>query len=160
MIPYSGSLTPPTTFRTFTFTTLDTLADSVTIEIQFTKPDGTICFRKLPRKRLPNCPHWISEKQDSAANPAGEMRMANAMMVYPNPAGQKVNISYDYGSANYLERSISIYDQLGRKIDYAEIPDAHGIWNINTANWTPGMYIIRMEADGTPLQVQRLIVSN
>lgn len=100
---------------------------------------------------------WESEKHSDSTNSAS---ICNAMLVYPNPASQQVNISYNYGNGNYTERSISVFDQMGRKIEYEALRDMQGVWNLNTADWTPGMYIIRMEGDGKALQIQKLIVSN
>jgi len=39
-------------------------------------------------------------------------------------------------------------------------PAAQGSWQINTAGWANGVYVIRMEADGTTLHTQRLVVSH
>ena len=86
--------------------------------------------------------------------------MLNAMLAYPNPASQEVSVAYDYGNGVYATKVISVFDQLGRRIAYNVLSDNTGTLNINTQQFTPGSYIIRMEADGIPLQVQHLVVSN
>ena len=80
------------------------------------------------------------------------------MMVYPNPTTANVSITYNYGSTLYNERSISIYNELGMKMGTTELFGNMGTMNVNTNNWSAGVYFIRMEGDGTLLQMQRLIV--
>ena len=160
IMPFSGTISTYPTPLTLTFATIDTDATSVNVYVEMTHAaDGTKCLYK-EKVKLPNC-SWIVEKPlaggDSTKHP---MVVTNAMLVYPNPATQQVTISYDYGEQDYKERSLTVYDQLGRKIQYTPVQDVHGSWSLNTADWTPGMYIIRMEADGKTLQTQRLIVNN
>ena len=63
-------------------------------------------------------------------------------------------------SAVYGERSISIYNEMGAKVKYLPLADSHATLNIDTKQWVPGIYIIRMEGDGKILQTQRLVVTN
>ncbi len=58
------------------------------------------------------------------------------------------------------QRSIDIYDEMGNKRQGTVPADAQGTWQVNTAGWTPGIYIIRMVGDGVVLQTQRLVVTN
>ena len=161
--PFSDTLAMGLNTLSVTFTTFDYGPPSpsiVIVEIEFTLPNGQKCFKKMKIK-LPDCT-WIKEKgvNTDSLKTGIKNHVATAMMVFPNPASQEVNISYDYGAAGYIERNISVYDQYGRKTQET-VPDTdHGSWKLNTSNWTPGMYIIRMEGDGKTLQTQRLIVSN
>ncbi len=165
MDPFSGSVPGLGTWPlTITFTTL-TLPppDSVTIELVLTFPNGAKCFQKL-KVKLPAPCIWELEKpgdttQSSRNLQPGNVAAGNALLVFPNPSSGSVTISYDYGTQfDGAHCDIAIYDELGRKKDYTVPQGAHGNWNVNTSDWTPGIYIIRMEADGAALQTQRLVV--
>jgi hypothetical protein len=158
--PFSGSfamgVNPPITL---TFTVIDTTARVVTVQLIITDTlTGQRCYQKVVDS-LPVC-HWVAERSGHSGDHSGQSQIGNAMLVYPNPASNEVNISYDYGGQNYNQRSITIYDELGRKAGYTAVPDNHGKWIVNTTNWMPGIYVIRMEGDGRMLQTQRLVVSN
>ena len=66
--------------------------------------------------------------------------------------------SFREDCSNVGETIFDIYDAMGGKKSFMVPQDVHGSWNINTNNWTPGIYIIRMEADGKALQIQRMVV--
>jgi hypothetical protein len=164
--PFSGmldsaGLQPP---MTLTFTTLLLPAPlTVTVDVSYTLPDGSKCFQQetVP---LPHC-GWITERlastlADSSNNKGLNLQslINSALIVFPNPASGEVTISYDYGTESFKERSLAIYDVMGRKIENIEPQDVHGKWILNAKNWGSGIYIIRMEADGTVLQTQRLVV--
>ena len=163
--PFSGTLSgasaPYTLTLTFT-TLLLPPPDSVTVETIFTEPDGTKCVSKERVFLVDTC-RWIDERQSAGTDTAQHnvnkpITSATAMLVYPNPASGVVTVSYDYGSDSYNNRSLSIYDALGRKKDFTTVQDVHGNWTVNTKDWTSGVYIIRMEADGQVLHTQRLVV--
>ena len=159
--PFSGILTTPTTTLSLTFTTLDTLATSVTLYVEITDDAGNKCFKSI-KVNLDAC-HWIAERNaDGNHTKSGgdNLKASNAMMVYPNPASGELNISFDYGTGSYTEKSISVFDQLGRRASWIPIQDNHGNLVLNTSDWMPGIYIIRMEGDGSPLQTQRVVVSH
>ena len=142
---------------TFVFTAIDTDATNVIVYLEVTHPDGTKCMIAL-NVSLPDC-SWIAEKH------AGDTttRLANigtAMLVYPNPATQLVHISYKFGDGTFAEKSLTVFDQLGRKLAETHVTENNGNWDVNTADFVPGIYIIRMEGDGKTLQTQRLIVNN
>lgn len=164
--PFSGTLSSagPQPPMTLTFTTLTLPAPStVTVEVSYTLPDGSKCFQKetVP---LPPC-SWIAERLGNSVADSSNSKGINlqslinsALLVFPNPASGEVTISYDYGTESYKERSLEIYDLMGRKIEKIAPQDVHGKWILNAKNWGSGLYIIRMEADGSVLQTQRLVV--
>ncbi len=169
--PFSGILAsygvqPP---MTLTFTTLAVPPpDSVTIQVIFTDTsNGRRCYYKR-RVPLPNCPWSVSERNGHSPADTGktnnstgmQANVSTAMLVFPNPTSSMVTISYNYGADGNSDQSISIYDAMGRKIDYTMPNTVSGSWMVNTANWMPGVYIIRMEGDGKALQVQRLVVAH
>ena len=163
--PFSGTVTTGAVSFTLTFTTLYTspLPDSVTIEVEITNLDGSKCFKKVP-KALPPC-SWADERNGHTTDTtnikaANDMQISNAMFVFPNPASGEINISYDYGNDGSNGKNLTIYDGMGRKIEYTTPQDTHGTWQVNTSSWMAGMYIIRMEGNGKALQTQRVIISH
>ncbi|MCW3120972.1 MAG: hypothetical protein JWQ38_464 [Flavipsychrobacter sp.] len=142
------------------------LPDSITVEVQYTMPDGSKCFRK-ERIALPPC-SWVAEKHGHTEDTTKEMphhdtqpKIGSALLVFPNPSSGNVTASYDYGMENYKERTLTVYDQLGRIMQTAQLQDIHGSLLLNSASWTPGVYIIRMAVDGgRPLQTQKMVITH
>ncbi len=158
LMPFSGTITSTSTLLTLSLAVIDTDATTVTVYVELTHHDGTKCLYKKV-VHLPDC-SWIAEKPIADTSKANQLTVSTAMLVYPNPATQMVTISYDYGDQPFSERSIAVFDQLGRRTQSLQVIDSHGNWPLNTNDWTPGVYIIRMEGDGKALQTQRLIVNN
>lgn len=163
MSPFTGTLPGGYVMMSFTFTTLELPPPgSMFVYITFINADGGKCIKKV-HINLPAC-EWIDEKpgtsSDTPATHAATMQIASAMMVYPNPASGQITISYDYGSGSYVERSLAIFDNMGRAKQSTQLMDGHGNWSVDTRDWTPGIYIIRMEADGKTMQTQRIVISN
>jgi hypothetical protein len=164
IVPFSGTLsTAGLCYLTATFTSLSIpLPPTVQVEIEFTLPDGSHCFQKVSTKP-PACT-WESERSaggDTTSITGGQsISVSNSMLVFPNPTAGQLNISYDYGADAYKKRTLTIYDNMGRKTDQTIPNDIRGSWSLNTANWSPGIYIIRMEADGQPLQTQQVVVTH
>lgn len=163
--PFSGVLPSPgynTLTLTFATLYLMPLPPAVTVEIQFTMPDGTKCVVKQTVP-LPSC-SWIAERPasggDSAQSLGSKVIVSNALMVFPNPASSNVNISYNYGSDNYSQQELVIYDELGRRLRSYQPQNSHGDWNINTADWAPGIYLIRMEGNARQLQAQKFVIEH
>jgi hypothetical protein len=158
--PFSGTIPTGGYYSlTLTFSTLYLypVPDSVSVEILFTLPGGRNCFQKI-RIPLPPC-SWVAEKNGHTADSLlPKPAISNSLLVFPNPASDMVTISYNYGTDIYTERSVSIYDAMGRKKQNIGELDWHGNWSVDTKDWNPGVYIIRMEADGKTLQLQRLVV--
>ncbi|WP_133162696.1 PKD domain-containing protein [Flavipsychrobacter stenotrophus] len=163
---FSGVLTGTSPYLlSLTFTTLYLPPPSdMILKMVFTLPIGSKCYLE-DSVSIPFCP-WVAERSGdtSTTKTDGGVRMANeitsAMLVYPNPASGAVTVSFDYGTDVYEHRSLAVYDIMGRKIGQ-EIPSQlHDTWNVNTADWSPGIYIIRMEADGRMLHTQRVVVSH
>ena len=164
IVPFSGTVPGSGPFSlTLSFTTLAIPPPTnITVEVEYTLPDGSHCFQKT-KAGVPYPCDWVEERGSSvdtagAGMPLGSMDVSTAMLIFPNPTAGDMTISYDFGSAAYAERSLSVYDNLGRKTQSLPVADIHGSWYLNTTDWTPGMYIVRMEGDGNALQTQRVIV--
>lgn len=159
VLPFSGTISTFSTSLNLSLAVIDTDATEVIVYVEITHVDGTKCLYKQ-RVKLPEC-SWIAEKPVISDTTKQVLAtVSTAMLVYPNPATQMVTISYDYGDQPFKERSIAVFDPLGRKMQSRHLDESHGSWQLNTTDWSPGVYIIRMEADGKALQTQRLIVNN
>jgi len=136
---------------------------NVTIELTLTNADGTKCFQKATLPLEP-C-SWEAERSVHSGDTAKvksdqglQGTLSNALLVFPNPTSADVTISYDYGTDAFSERSISVFDAMGRRKTFTVPQGVQGNWNVNTSDWMPGIYVIRMEADGKALQTQRMVV--
>jgi len=164
VVPFSGTLPGTSTYTlSLTYTTLEVPPPTnVEVEVNYTLPSGAQCFQE-EKIAVPSCT-WTEERttgnDSEAANNSAIQQIASALLVYPNPATGMVIISYNYGSSGNSGRSIDIYDETGNKRQSTAPPDGQGTWQLNTAGWIPGVYIIRMAGDGQTLQTQRLVVTN
>lgn len=71
--------------------------------------------------------------------------------IYPNPANNNFTIDGDFNTS-----SLAIYDLEGRKIAFTYLDDSHK--NINTSNFTEGIYIIQYTLENGDVQSQKLII--
>lgn len=163
--PFSGTFASggPSTL-TLTYTTFSPYSapGSVTVEVALTRPDGVKCFGKYTVSPVNTC-GWVSEKPGHAIDTLNNnptIAIDNSLLVYPNPSSGEVNVSFDYGISAYKTKLITVYDELGRRMEYIEPQNVHGNWNFNAASWGSGVYIIRMEADGKALQTQKLVITH
>ena len=77
----------------------------------------------------------------------------------PNPAQNSTTIDYLYtGVAK--NRSIEVYDLLGKLMDTIYLPDNQGTWQLSLDKYDAGMYIVMMKADGAQLLQSKLIVTH
>ncbi|WP_118976693.1 PKD domain-containing protein [Taibaiella koreensis] len=133
----------------------------IKIQLLFMYGDGRKCYRSVDVK-VPKC-SWDPQRpapEDEAADNGQRFTVLDAMELYPNPAGQQATVSYDYGAHTKGDRSIVVYDIAGRKVATHKVTESKGKWIMGTSEWISGMYLIRMEADGETLHVQRLSVTH
>ena len=163
--PFSGSLPSYGTYTvTLSFTILSVPADdSVMVEVVYTLPSGVQCVRK-DSVLLPAPCEWVAERNSHGGTGNTSDTIATvttSLLVAPNPASGDVNISFNYGSNTNMNGGvISIYDMMGRTVASYAPQNITGSWGLNTANWMPGIYIIRMEGNGKALQTQRIVISH
>ncbi len=162
--PFSGTIIGGSYSLTLTFTTLVVPPpDSVTVELLIREHDGSMCFSKI-RIPLDTC-SWIEERlvhspdSNNGSHINLQTDIASALLVFPNPSSGDVTAAYEYGTVGNNNRSLAVYDAVGRKMANIAPQDSHGTWLINTNNWAVGMYIIQMAADGKPLQTQRIVIT-
>ena len=81
------------------------------------------------------------------------------MIVYPNPAGNNVTLSYELSRNSNVE--ILVYDLLGKEImqvvNEKQTSGEHRL-NLNTILFQNGIYFVRMNVDGEQL-TQKLIIN-
>ena len=165
VLPFSGTLPGVGSYIVnLTFTTLEVPAPStVEVEVSYEVPGGGKCFQTVTVK-VPSCT-WIAERTADSSSatsaPVPDLNViTNALLVFPNPASGDMTISYDYGADVYSQRSLEVYDMMGRKIQSTVPGSVRGNWMMNITDWTPGIYIVRMEGDSKTLQTQRVVVSH
>jgi hypothetical protein len=80
-----------------------------------------------------------------------------AMMVYPNPAKDNINIAYS--SPNDSPVIVSIYDLTGRKVaeNHFEASKGENTYALNTQNLSKGVYAITLENAGARLTSKLII---
>ena len=145
------------------FTSSNPMAGTVTVELELTQPGGAKCYEKVTVTEPYPC-SWLAQKPaagDSARvskDPAVTTRMNNSMLIFPNPASNEVTVSYDYGALPYAAKGITVFNALGSKVVHKVVDNATGSWKLNVDDWSPGIYMIRMEGDGAALQTQRVVV--
>ena len=72
---------------------------------------------------------------------------ANELSVYPNPASDLVNVSFDANSADY---SVALMDLQGRVVSSKELKNANGTQQVSfaTSNVAKGSYIVVVSSNG------------
>lgn len=79
-----------------------------------------------------------------------------SISAFPNPAVNKINISYDLSSASN-NNEIVLYNLLGKKIDSKKIPSQKGSVQFSD-NLNPGVYLYVLVSNGQPLITNRVIL--
>ncbi|MES2567308.1 MAG: T9SS type A sorting domain-containing protein [Bacteroidota bacterium] len=87
--------------------------------------------------------------------------IANSFVVYPNPATQNTNISFNISEKNDI--TVNVYDVLGNLVcslnqNSSFEKGSHTI-NLNTANFSSGIYTISLEVNGLK-ETKKLIISH
>lgn len=125
-------------------------------------PNG--CYDTL-RVTIPYPCGWASERK--VTTPPGNgggvpilNKAATAMLVYPNPAQDIVNVNYVYDRKCSCERNILIYDELGRIVFRQPVQSITGTVTFPTQNLMAGVYIIRMTEAGIAIETARLSVTH
>ncbi|MBW7914695.1 MAG: T9SS type A sorting domain-containing protein [Taibaiella sp.] len=139
-----------------------------TLEISYTLPGGRKCFFRhtiSPGQYTYPCTNWPSQKPGKAtgigSNTLAEAeRIQTGMIVYPNPANQSVTINYNYGEQNDSRRRIVVYDMIGRKMKEIPVTGYNDSHRLDVASWTQGVYILRMEENGSAVHTMRVTITH
>lgn len=95
----------------------------------------------------PGC-HLLSQTQ--------ELTDENLISVYPNPGITQLNIQAN-GQCYDNRYTVMITDMHGRLMKAAFPLKPHGIYQINTLQWTSGMYLIHLLKDGKRVNTKKWI---
>ena len=100
----------------------------------------------LPEYGLDGNPRFVNDRVDMGAyewnmmvGNEGNNLNTGQLLVYPNPASQKVRFSYKEGT---LIREVRIFNQTGQKV-YRGIPENN---TLDISGLQPGMYIVEVES--------------
>lgn len=132
--------------------------DTIRVRILMLYDDGKRCYHYVDVP-IDSCNF---DEQRGEAPPQEDPKMPTAqpeLLVYPNPAADKVTIAYSYTGSALLSKCMSIYDVHGRKIAEYRPKEKQGMWQLPLAPWTNGIYLVRMEENGQTIQTQRLVIS-
>jgi hypothetical protein len=89
-----------------------------------------------------------------------ENDLSNDMFIFPNPAGNTVNIMYNIANDGFVK--ISMYNVLGEKIiDVVNKTVLKGFYNteIDLSTISPGVYTFKMVSNDKNVNVKKLVVS-
>jgi len=163
--PFSGTAPTAGSYTLgLSYTKLETgpWPDSVTVQLMLTTEGGIRCYSKV-RLPLDTCV-WVAERQGATQTGQDHILVSDgqsgvtALLIYPNPASDGVQIQYDFGSPNGNARALSVFDVMGRKVAALQPQLMHGRWQLDVAGWSPGVYMVKMEEAGQMLHSQRMVV--
>lgn len=80
--------------------------------------------------------------------------------LFPNPASQNVTISFQYAYGTLQNAAITITDVSGRQVARILPGGPAESIKIETGHWRTGIYIVRMEENGTAIMQQQMLVIN
>lgn len=96
--------------------------------------------------------------EDTGLVPVGEAKPYDYLLLFPNPVTHEANIRFVL-KEGYACR-LSVYDASGRQVlelDYGWLPPAEHNFCFQTANWPPGLYLVRTGI-GSATETRRLVV--
>ncbi|WP_336703481.1 PKD domain-containing protein [Chryseobacterium indologenes] len=94
-------------------------------------------------------PNWMGMKN------AGRSVMAtsvSSLKMTPNPAKEKVKISYNTGSEKLLAKQVTVFDAMGNVKFRKELKTPSGEVDVDVTSWLQGVYIVIVQTGDTSLQ--------
>lgn len=82
---------------------------------------------------------------------------AQNLQVYPNPAGNNLNI--DLSKLNGITGHLTVHNLMGQQLHGQNLSSNNGVLRLNTADWPEGMYIVRLETDNGQALTRKVIIS-
>lgn len=74
------------------------------------------------------------------------------MKIFPNPAKEKVTVSFNTGNDKEKAKQIQIFDVRGSVKYTKELKSSSGELEIQVDDWLQGVYIVIIHTDGKALQ--------
>lgn len=140
-----------------------------TIEVSYIMKGGQKCFQRVfvdPSKYTYPCTGWPSQKpgkgqNDEVAGALTDNKKRNTgMVLYPNPANESLTVNYRYRTDNVQNKRLIVNDLLGRKVAEVPLSNLTGSHKLNVAQWTQGVYIVRMEENGATIHTARITITH
>lgn len=78
--------------------------------------------------------------------------------VYPNPASDFVNVSFDGFDRSTGNYSLSLIDMLGQQVSLTRISDLDQRYSLSTASLTEGVYFVTLKQGSEILRTQKLLI--
>ncbi|WP_084111231.1 PKD domain-containing protein [Chryseobacterium taiwanense] len=76
----------------------------------------------------------------------------SSLTMLPNPAKERVKISYTTGDENLKATQLTVFDAMGNTKFNKELKTASGDVDVEVSSWLQGMYIVIVHTEGKPLQ--------
>ncbi|WP_343659136.1 PKD domain-containing protein [Chryseobacterium sp.] len=94
-------------------------------------------------------PDWMGMK--NAGRGVSSASVSSLKMI-PNPAKEKVKISYNTGDEKLLAKQITVFDAMGNIKFRKELKTASGELDVEVSSWLQGVYIVIVQTGDTSLQ--------
>ncbi|MBB6331105.1 PKD repeat protein [Chryseobacterium sediminis] len=94
-------------------------------------------------------PEWMGMRSAGRSVIAASV---SSLKMIPNPAKEKVKISYNTGSEKLLAKQITVFDAMGNVKFRKELKAASGEVDVEVNSWLQGVYIVIVQTGDTSLQ--------
>ncbi len=103
----------------------------------------------------PLCP---SEVEPSRPAATGTAATAPALSMVPNPAQAATVVRFDYAVPEAAGLELALYDLTGRLLDRFAPGTTKGTWQLDTARFAAGTYIVTMKQHGKVIEQKNLVL--
>jgi hypothetical protein len=94
-------------------------------------------------------PDWMGMR---SASRSVTVTAVSSLKMIPNPAKEKVKISYSTGNEKLLAKQITVFDAMGNIKFRKEVKAASGEVDVEISSWLQGVYIVIVQTGDTSLQ--------
>ncbi|PWN63974.1 PKD domain-containing protein [Chryseobacterium viscerum] len=94
-------------------------------------------------------PDWMGMR---SASRSVTVSAVSSLKMIPNPAKEKVKISYNTGNEKLLAKQITVFDAMGNIKFRKEVKAASGEEDVEISSWLQGVYIVIVQTGDTSLQ--------
>ncbi|UKB81041.1 PKD domain-containing protein [Chryseobacterium sp. MEBOG07] len=94
-------------------------------------------------------PDWMGMR---SASRSVTVTAVSSLKMIPNPAKEKVKISYNTGNEKLLAKQITVFDAMGNIKFRKEVKAASGEVDVEISSWLQGVYIVIVQTGDTSLQ--------
>lgn len=94
-------------------------------------------------------PNWMGMKNAGRSVAATSV---SSLKMTPNPAKEKVKISYNTGNEKLLAKQVTVFDAMGNVKFRKELKTASGEVDVEVTSWLQGVYIVIVQTGDTSLK--------